>query len=465
MEFTELADYPLPAGVLTEWTPTVGGGEDAWTEDDRPLAYTHEAHCRQSLAAGADPDAEAAWIGAAFEMHLDYEPDAVRRALRSWTIRHETFRTTVAAEESGELARLTAPGERVDIMSRTDDEIHSGTWIHDHLTDWFGSRLSPFRWPHCLVATVHEPAEDRFLLVFAADHSVMDAYSMLLAVGELRRLYEFECRGTDPRLAEIGSHVDFSAVDRRLGDTVTADHEAVDAWSKFLSADAPSGPTFPDFPLPVAVDDAASTSAHQSSLSSWLLTVEQTDAFARSCRSAGHGMQSGVLAALALTGRHLTGDDTLRFVMPMHTRFEPRYAESVGWYVGVVPVEIEVGGRRSLTECLPAATTAVDGVKGLARLPYSKIADMLGVTETPRFVVSYLDLRHTPDSADWSRWRARTLRGSTESPDEVYFWILRTPLGLNISARFPSNENASRNVHRFVTTLASTVRSGVMAER
>ncbi|MGU3431574.1 condensation domain-containing protein [Actinomycetes bacterium M1A6_2h] len=464
MEFTELADYPLPAGVLTQWTPTVGDGGEAWSEDDRPLAYTHEAHCRHSLTAGADPNSEAAWIGAAFEIHSGYQPDAVRRALRAWTVRHETFRTTVVSKDGGGLMRLTVPGERIDIESHSDGKIRSGAWIHDHLVDYFGSTLSPFRWPHCLVATVHDPTRSGFLLVFAADHSVMDAYSMLLAISELRRLYEFECHGTDPLLAEIGSHVDFSAIDRRLGDSVTADHHAVEVWSDFLEARSPAGPTFPEFPLPVTVDDAGSTSAHQSSLSSWLLTSDETDALARTCRSNGHGMQSGVLAALAMTGRHLTGD-TVRFVMPLHTRFEPRYAQSVGWYVGVVPIEIAVEHDASLAQCLPSATAAVENVAELARLPYSKIADLLGVTDTPRFVVSYLDLRHTPDSAHWSRWRARTLRGSAASPDEVYLWILRTPLGLNVSARFPSNEKASRNVHRFVTTLASTVRTEVMAER
>jgi hypothetical protein len=462
MEFTELADYPLPAGILTEWTPTARG---AWSEDERPLAYTHEAHCRHSMAASADPNSEAAWIGAAFEIQSGYDPDAVRRALRAWTVRHETFRSTVAAQEGGELTRLTVPSERVDIEPHTDGDIRSGTAIHDHLVRYFGSRLSPFRWPHCLVTTVHDPEHDRFLLIFAADHSVMDAYSMLLAVSELRRLYEFERHGTDPRLAEIGSHVDFSAVDRHLGDSVTNDHPAVETWSTFLRSAAPAAPTFPAFPLPVIADRSASTSSHQSSLSSWLLTSDQTDAFARTCRSHGHGMQSGVLAALAMTGRRLTDDDTLKFVMPMHTRYEPRYAQSVGWYVGVVPIEVTIDPDASLTQCLPAATSAVEDVKGLARLPYSKIADILGVTDTPRFVVSYLDLRHTPDSDRWAGWRARTLRGAATSADEVYFWILRTPLGLNVSARFPSNETASRNVHRFVATLASTVRSTVMADR
>ena len=36
MEYTELADYPLPAGRLTEWVPRVD--DDQWALDSRGLS-------------------------------------------------------------------------------------------------------------------------------------------------------------------------------------------------------------------------------------------------------------------------------------------------------------------------------------------------------------------------------------------------------------------------------------------
>ncbi|MCZ4529966.1 condensation protein, partial [Rhodococcus ruber] len=93
MEFTELADYPIPAGVLTEWLPCAA--EDAWTTDPRPVSYVHEAHLRRTAGSryGDVPDA---WLGTAFEVrgHLEQEP--FRRALERWIDRHEPLRSHVA---------------------------------------------------------------------------------------------------------------------------------------------------------------------------------------------------------------------------------------------------------------------------------------------------------------------------------------------------------------------------------
>lgn len=116
MEFTELADYPIPAGVLTEWLPCAA--EDAWRTDPRPVSYVHEAHLRRTAGSryGDVPDA---WLGTAFEVrgHLEQEP--FRRALERWIDRHEPLRSHVAL--SGDAAavgatRRTAPADRKSVV-------------------------------------------------------------------------------------------------------------------------------------------------------------------------------------------------------------------------------------------------------------------------------------------------------------------------------------------------------------
>ncbi|MGB3772500.1 MAG: condensation domain-containing protein [Rhodococcus sp. (in: high G+C Gram-positive bacteria)] len=465
MEFTELAEYPLPAGQLTEWVPTVSS-KTSWRVDHRPLAYTHEAHCRHSLAAAAAGSDSAAWIGAIFEIHERHDADAMRRALCSWTSRHETFRTTVSTAGVGDpgsvrLVRSTAAKDAVDVVPQRRGRFETGARVHRHVVDFFDRALSPFVWPHCVVATIddicvaEESADDRFLIAFGADHSVMDAYSMLLAVSELRRLYEYELHGRDPGLGPAGSHVDFSVIDRRTGDGLTADHEVVLSWSRFLN-----GEQFPDFPLPVAPSaetTAATTgpcdpgSDRQSGLSTVLLDAQDTAELAVRSRRQGASMTAALVGAMALATKELTESPRLRFVMPMHTRFEPRFAESVGWYVGVVPMDVHLDHDSDYREATRRAGAALSSVEGYARQPYSRVAELLRIESVPSFVVSYLDLRHTPDSESWPLWNTRTLRSSTVSRNEVYFWILRTPLGLGISARFPANAVAATSVHTFVS--------------
>ena len=450
MEFTELADYALPSGHLTTWVPTTRCGGEHWTVDSRPLAYVHEDHCARSTA----HTGPGSWLGSVFEIHHRFDSDKLRNALRKWMLRHESFRTTVVdtVDVEGNIAfsRSTHSGEMLDI-----DEFPHGTLgsreVGDHIVEFFDRNLSPFMWPHCIAATITGADDaDSFLLVFGADHSVMDAYSMVLAISEIRRLYEFELFGTDPALPEVGSHLDFSVRDREIGSSVAAGHDAVRTWERFLAL---SGGQFPAFPLPLGSPGAAVDGPNrQGSVSSWMLTAPQAEAIAAHCRDAGHNMQSAILAAMALANQELSGSPFLRYAMPMHTRHEFEYRSSVGWYVGIIPIEVNVQHADTVAEYLSAATTAVGNARELSRIPYPRVAQLLANNSTPRFAISYLDVRYVPDAEEWQRWRAHTLRSSAGSADEVYFWIVRSPAGLTISARFPPNPTASANVHRMIET-------------
>ena len=63
-----------------------------------------------------------------------------------------------------------------------------------------------------------------------------------------------------------------------------------------------------------------------------------------------------------------------------------------------------------------------------------------------------MDVRFAPMADHWHDWNARALR-SKQYDHDVYIWINRTPRGLNISARYPNNEAATTNVHRYVGAL------------
>ncbi|ORM25993.1 hypothetical protein BFL43_24095 [Williamsia sp. 1135] len=458
MEFTELVYYPLPSGSLTEWIPTTGADGACWSVDSRPLTYDHEDHYTRGMS-GEPSNGQSAWLGAAFEIHLPFDADAVRRTLRAWMLRHEAFRTTVTktvdAQGSTCLTRLTSSGEVLDMAPHPVGRLRNGAHVRAHLVDLFDTQISPLTWPHCLVATVSDPdapiAGNGFLVVFGADHSVMDAYSMLLGISEIQRLYAYELNGIDPALSEIGSHVDFSANDRVIGGGLTPEHHAVEKWQRFLDA---GGGQFPRFGLPVKPEGInPHAGRQQNGMSTWLLSSEQVAQVNANCHELGHNMQSAVLASLALVQRELVGESTLRFVMPMHTRHESQYVESVGWYVGIIPVEVDITAAETFGDCMRAGAEAVAATKSFARFPYPRIAQLLGRHAVPQFVVSYLDVRFVPGAAEWERWRGRTLRSGTFSDDEVYLWIARTPVGMTVSARFPATEVAEAGVRRFIDAL------------
>ena len=74
--------------------------------------------------------------------------------------------------------------------------------------------------------------------MLAADHCVVDAYSLLVAIGELRAFYLAEVDGTQPRSSCAGSHLDYGIHDRKAGAELTPVHPAVTHWRTFLAASA-----------------------------------------------------------------------------------------------------------------------------------------------------------------------------------------------------------------------------------
>ncbi|OZD19406.1 Aureobasidin A1 biosynthesis complex [Rhodococcus sp. 06-156-3C] len=456
MEYTELADYPLPAGKLTEWVPAVAS--EAWREDPRGISFTHEDHCSRGN--------DGSWIGTVFEIHRRYDVEVMRRTIGAYIARHEAFRTRVERDDrTGAWRRYTVDADAVTVDDRAESSSWSESQVFEHLESWFADVVSPTTWPHFVLATVvpephvaaSVPQQDKFLVAFAADHSVMDAYSQIYAINEFDRLYAHVLDGAEHGLPEVGSYVDFSAAERALGESLTADHDAVLAWDRFLAAE---DGRFPAFPLPLRAENSSAPTdlaTRQSSVSSWLLTTEQVEAFNAKCRAAGQNMQAGILAALALVNSRLTGNGTFRTIMPMHTRYAEKWAASVGWYVGILPMEIRLDDATTFAEAIDRANIGATEYKRLAAMPYSKIASLMSSTEIPRFVVSYIDLRFLPDGEEWQERKGRALRSECHAEDEVYFWINRTLQGLNISARFPSSDVSTTNVHRFITEFVSVV--------
>ncbi|KAA9162023.1 Aureobasidin A1 biosynthesis complex [Amycolatopsis acidicola] len=453
MEYTELSAYPLPDGTLTTWAPVCE--KASWHDDERGISYDHEAHLRDAVPG--------AWIGSVMRIPLRYDAGAVRRALRAWIARHEALRTTVRStggENPGWQRRSVAATE-VDVRAEERGNVTTNT-AHDVLTEYFAA-VSPSSWPHCLFATVTEPGGAAFTVAFGADHSVMDAYSQLLWFQEFHSLYSRALSGehdTALAAAEVGSHVDHSAAARSLAAVIDEQDPAVRRWHEFLAG--PEDYRFPGYPA--AAGSAGDPGMPQHSLSRWAIGPEDAERLERLCRGLGTGTQSGALAALALAARSLTGDTRLPFVMPMHTRHEREHADAVGWYVGLCPVAIELGAAPDFAGAVAQARAAVSGARGCAKTSFSRTADILGIEDTPRFVVSYVDVRGVPGATRWPEWNARALRSPEPSRDEVYLWLVHSAHGISVSARCARSDHALAAVEELIDGFATQVREAVAVE-
>lgn len=452
MEFTELADYSIPAGVLIEWLPCAE--QDAWRQDPRPASYIHEAHLRRA----ADPrsgQGRESWLGTAFEIAGPLDTDIFGRALQRWIDRHEPLRsqTTFAADDdpAGALVRRTAPPGKVSVRRIQHDPADS-TMVRTQLHSLFDDYTTPHLWPAYVFATLaHEsappdtPGENTaFTVFFGADHSIIDGYSIVLVAHEITALYEEERTGRAAELFPVGSYIDFGAEERADAGDLDADHEAVRIWRTTLRK---TGGAMPEFPLPIGRRTARTTP--QRRLSERWFDSDDASRFSERCRDADAGFFSGLLACFGQTAVDLVGTDHFRTVVPSHTRTGPMWAGSLGWFVGLRPIDLDLGGSPGFVTLAGRAAQELHRTRASARIPFDKVGELLGVPIRPRFLVSYMDVRFVPMAAQWPEANARALRSRSYTHD-VYIWINRTPEGLNVSARFPDNPEASANVPAYL---------------
>lgn len=489
MEYTELAAYQLHAGNLTTWFPTTV--QKHWRADPRPLSYNHEAHVRYAAVHG-EPSKESCaesleatprgdnWIGTAFRIHQEFDAEAVRETLQQWIARHEVYRTTAVADASGQFHRETLPADAIEFIAHTVGEVSEAASASLILENHFATTVSTTSWPHLTIATIRpdsygsENSEDSdnnpwFTVVFAADHAVMDAYTQIVSIAELRELYAAYIAQRPADLPSSGSHIDYSELERGFADNLTIDHSAVQRWKKFLCSTGhlPTPPRLTLLSENCPQQGGRSEESQQISRSVWLLDDADAASFGQVSKRLGGSQMTGLLAglklAIARASRNSEGERSLRYIMPMHTRISPEYALSAGWFVGLMPIEDPMPQGMTFAEAVPATTEAVKENRDLVAYPYPRIAELLGVIEPPQFVVSFVDARFIPGAEAWTP-HDRTLRGVSYSTTDVYIWIVRTRAGLNISMRYPRDSDVQDTmctlVGQYLTVLHSVVHTG-----
>ncbi|MET9203153.1 hypothetical protein [Gordonia sp. NPDC003585] len=469
MEYTELADYPTPSGIITEWIPSTRASD--WTSDDRPLSTNHAAHLRHTR------DDDVSWIGTAFAIDQPLEPRAFAATLRTWIARHEVFRSTVATD-AAETARRHLEPEAIAIDVRRYGRVRDSLEVYRHLEEFLATGVRAHSWPHIVFTTVEHVCSgpeqvdgDRFTVIFGADHAVMDAYTQLLAIAEIREIYRAHLVGETPALPPCGSYVDHSVDEYKAATALGTDHPAVRDWELFLRSaptspptvgedtdPTPNTPALPGFPLPLGSEPAIGhAQAAQSSVSLWILPRESADAFSAACKAAGGSGSTGVLTAVAVALARLSGTRVTRYVMPMHTRTAPEWFTAAGWFVGLMPVADDLTSVARFSEALAGTATATRAHRRLVGHSFARIAELLQISPRARFVVSYVDGRSLPGASDWTP-ADRALRSPVHSDDEVYLWINRTADGINLAARFPGNDTAAASVHAFIAEFSSVLR-------
>lgn len=361
------------------------------------------------------------------------------------------------------IERFTLPPEwvkleAVELARYTDPAV-----LADDLEDLFNASTDAVSWPAYVFAAVSSAESTSVILAF--NHLNVDGYSMLLMAHEVRELVESDREGRPANLPAIPSYLDFVEAEREMAAQAIESHDAVDQWSEFLGADG----HVPAFPLPDGL--APGSQIPQSSCCLPILTEPEAAAFSRWCRAHGVSAGTGFLGAFTLaTNRRrealaTNAADTERFrvLVSTHTRHEPHWAESLGWFTAVAPFDVTLPSGLDLDEVLPAVDAAWSRAKRGAALPLARIGELLDRPVEPRFVISYLDARYARGGDRWDAWNAHAYFGDVGPSDEVYAWINRLPTETYLTWRFPGNDVCRAEVEAVTALMGQIIHEIVAA--
>ncbi|MBD0844065.1 MULTISPECIES: condensation domain-containing protein [unclassified Streptomyces] len=449
MRMTDIQRCEARPGRLVEFTlsPATVEAAAALPDDARPPAYIQESHIRTARSVRADGLTVPTWIGTVFDLPGPVDLDALEDALRGWTLRHETLRSGFrpAGEE---LRRFTLAPEAVSLHREVVGDFTDAAELVSRLQDRFDVAADALGWPNLIYAAVVRP--DSTSVYMAFDHSNVDAYSILRIPAEIHELYAGRAVGGAP----VQSYIDFCALERADADRIDESHETVARWREFIRR---CDGTLPSFPVDLGLEPGGPLPA-QRLMREMLVDAEDAAAFEAYCRPYG-GSLVGVLAATALIVGEIGGASVYRTVVPFHTRAKSRWSDSVGWYVGGAPIEVPVPA--DFPAALKAVRAQLQAARPLARMPLARVLHLLGADFRPTSpdlysIVSFLDARGIPGSADWAAQSAYGLVRVSYG-DQVCVWLNRLHEGLWLTGRHPDTDVAGKNMRLYVERLRDIV--------
>ncbi|WP_155053917.1 condensation domain-containing protein [Streptomyces blattellae] len=457
MRITDIQRCEVRPGRLVEWTLSPATVETAagLPDDTRPPAYIQESHIKTARSVREDGLFVPTWLGTAFDIPGRVDLDALQDALRDWTLRHETLRSGFRPD-GDELRRFTLAPEAVSLHREDIGDFPDADELVQHLQDRFDTAADALRWPNLIYTAVGRA--DSTSVYMAFDHSNVDSYSIQRIPAEIHELYAARVGGTPVRQEPVSSYVDFCEIERADADRIDETHEIVARWREFIGR---CDGRLPNFPVDLGLDPGAGLPA-QKLMRETLVDADDAAAFEACCRPYG-GSLVGVLAATALIVREIGGQSVYRTVVPFHTRVKSQWSQTVGWFVGGAPIEIPLGPGLDFPAALQAVRAEMHANRSLARMPIARVLRLLGSDFRPTSpdlysIVSFVDGRGLPRSADWSDLAAYGLVRVSYG-DQVCVWINRLHEGLWFASRYPDTDIAYKNMRLYVERLRDLVRS------
>lgn len=414
MRLTTVARMAVPDGIVHRYATNITPGQGRCS----PLSFDQARHASLGRRAGS-------WMAVAFRLPFPADRELVSRAWLAVVARHGTLRTVIDDEAGGtpRLRPVTVGPGRWERPTASPGEDPRAV-----LRRVFDEACCPFAEPShalCLVEPL-DPAE-RPAVVIGLDHCHVDAWSLLVLLRDFCSALDDLACGLEPGTclppaAAFGEHT------LELAARPPAPPHVHERWARILERGGGEMPVFPLDLGDVSVPREEVVEVRD------VLDPDGVAALERAAAAEGVRMISLALAEMtAVFGRRAgTG---LRAVLPVHSRHDERWHDSVGWFITNSVVECDDPNPRA---CAAAVREAVD----LGSHALGPILDPHGgMPHTPgMFAISWLDHRRLPVDVDLTMQPQHV--SAAIRTNGVMVWFVINGSGLHVRCRFPDTPAA-----------------------
>ncbi|GAA4384517.1 condensation domain-containing protein [Tsukamurella soli] len=429
-------------------------------------SYVQQDHLRSSRVDGRP----VARLGVTkFTVFERFDEAVMHRVFTDFLRAHTSFHTWFDRGADGDWIGRTLPADRLELTvaarGGSGDDI-PGDGGHGTLKDFvFTHTRTPAEWSSFTFGVgdlQHATGADPwFTIALASDHLYTDGVSQAITFIELLSRYSAAIAGVPYVEIPGRPYAAYAAEQRRRVGRLRCSDEVVQRWR---AAIVRSGGTTPSFPLSLGLAPGESAPGFMAADTEFI-GPDVAERFACVVRSAGGGMNAGLLAVMAELHRRFTGSETFAMTLPRNDRPDPLDRFAVGWYVTLVPVHFECPAGTAFADVVRVAQDALVEARELDGVPIYPMIDLL--RDDPAFgvehgfaapMLSYLDLTRLP-GGELAAKHDFSVFGNSSPAREVFFWLNRHDGGLDYNAMHPDTPEAHAAIARYVEEFRAVVTS------
>lgn len=440
MRLTIVDEVDLPEGRLASYVlrprhQGVGLGPAL------PVSFDQRRHIGEGQRRGS-------WMAVAFRLPDGVSRDDVARAWVAVVARHGTLHSVFVAQPPRGVRLHDLP---LGPGGWVDHPAPQGVPVRDQLREVLDEACAPYARPShrlCLVEQRSGPPS----VVIGADHSHVDAWSLLVLVRDLTACLADLAAGREPgvRLPPAPAFADHTA---ELAARPPVPDDVVARWREILDA---GGGVMPRFPL-----DLGDVSAPRTAVVEVHDVIDSAELarFETVAKARGVSMLALALSETASAfGPGPASGSGLRAIFPVHSRYDERWHGSVGWFITNSVIEVGDPDPR-------ACHAAVKEALRLGSHPLGPIMERYGgMPMAPgHFAISWLDNRRLPVAVPEGLEPQHV--SAVIRTDGVMIWFVVNDSGLHLRCRYPGTPRARRTVGDWLDRLGDGIRMCMAYDR